>query len=180
MTKENLKKDEKIRGLKLQIERNLDNMQLLLNDHDSRMFELSKKIFEVIAICGREDQKDAAFFLTEQLPLVQEERRELVMENEQFHLSNQEIINDIERAKSDLDRLRVFIDPSLDLNAASQNEVLSHFKEKLDRVHERVEMEKAEERVSLLSELRQDIERAEVDTARELFRKHVLQQKLSE
>jgi hypothetical protein len=175
-----VKKDEKIRGLKLQIERNLDNMQLLLNDHDSRMFELSKKVFEVIAICGKEDQKDAAFFLTEQLPLVQEERRELVMENEQFHLSNQEIINDIERAKSDLDRLRVFIDSNLDLNSASQNEVLGHFKEKLDRVHERIEIEKAEERVSQLSELRTDIENVEIETAREMLRKNYLQEKLSE
>lgn len=155
-------------------------MQLLLNDHDSRMFELSKKVFEVIAICGKEDQKDAAFFLTEQLPLVQEERRELVMENEQFHLSNQEIINDIERAKSDLDRLRVFIDSNLDLNSASQNEVLGHFKEKLDRVHERIEIEKAEERVSQLSELRTDIENVEIETAREMLRKNYLQEKLSE
>lgn len=155
-------------------------MQLLLNDHDARMFELSKKIFEVIAICGREDQKDAAFFLTEQLPLVQEERRELVLENEQFHLSNQELINDIERAKGDLDRLRVFIDPSLDLNSTSQTEILANFKEKLDRVHERIEIEKAEERVSLLTELRTEIEHTEIDTAREMMRKKLLQDKLSE
>ena len=85
---ENIQKDNKTRGLKLQIERNLDNLQVLLHDHDSRIFELTKKTFEVVAICGDDQQKEAAFYLTEQLPLVQEERREVVMENEQFHLSN--------------------------------------------------------------------------------------------
>ena len=180
LLQENIQKDERIRGLKLQIERNLDNMQVLLMDHDSRAFELSKKVFEVIAICGNESQKDAAFFLTEQLPLVQEERREIIMENEQFHLSNQETINDIEKSKAELDRLKVFVDHSIDLDTASQNQVLSHFKERLDKVHDRVEQEKNGEKVSILSELRSELEKLETGTARELSRKMALQQRLVE
>ena len=177
---ENIHKDDRVRGLKLQIERNLDNLQVLMHDHDIRTFDLCKKVFEVVAICGNEQQKDAAFFLTEQLPLVQEERREIVMENEQFHLSNQELINDIERVKSELDRLRVFIDQNFDLESASQQQVLSMFKDKLDKVHERVEQEKLAERVSILSDLRSELEQLEVSTAREIQRKQQLQKKLEE
>lgn len=173
-------KDEKIRGLKLQIERNLDNIQLLLMDHDTRVFELSKKVFEVIAICGSEEQKEAALFLTEQLPLVQEERRELVLENEQFHLSNQETINDIEMIKADLDRFKGIIDQNIDLDRCTQTQVLAHFKAKLDKVLDRVEKQKAEERVTALSEVRSALEGLELDTAKELARKEVLQNKLSE
>jgi hypothetical protein len=173
-------KDEKVRGLKLQIERNLDNVQLLLMDHDTRVFELSKKVFEVIAICGTEEQQEAALFLTEQLPLVQEERRELVMENEQFHLSNQETINDIETVKAELDRFKGIIDQSLDLDRSTQTQILAHFKSKLDKVLDRVEKQKAEERVTALSEIRSTLESLELGTAKELARKEVLQNKLSE
>lgn len=178
--KENLKKDDKIRGLKLQIERNLDNIQLLMVDHDSRMFDLSKKVFEVMAICGKNQQKDAALYLTEQLPQVQEERRELILENEQYHLSNQETINDIERAKNALDRFKVYIDNNIDLDRASQNQVLAHFKEKLDKAHDKVELEKADEKVSVLSELRATLEHQELATAIELLKKQSLQNKYSE
>lgn len=177
---ENIQKDNKTRGLKLQIERNLDNLQVLLHDHDSRIFELTKKTFEVVAICGDDQQKEAAFYLTEQLPLVQEERREVVMENEQFHLSNQEQINDIEKIKSEIDRLKVFIDPNFELETASQQQVLNMFKEKLDKVHDRVEQEKQAERVSILSDVRSTLESLEVMTAKELQRKATLQKKLEE
>lgn len=180
LIKEHVSKDDRIKGLKLQIERNLDNLQVLMMDHDGRMFELSKKIYEVIGISGNQAQKDAAFFLTQQIPLVQEERRELVMENEQFYLTNQEIIVDLERIKADIDRLKVLVDPNLDLDSASQSEVLAHFKDKLDRVTERIEQEKAAERVSVLSDLRNSLERIEIQTAKEFERKKFLQQRMSE
>ena len=45
---ENIHKDEKIRGIKLQIERNLDNLQLLMNDHDHQIYELCKKVYEIV------------------------------------------------------------------------------------------------------------------------------------
>ena len=180
LLQENLQKDEKIRGLKLQIERNLDNTQVLLIDHDSRIFELCKKVFEVIALCGKEAQKDAAFFLTEQLPMVQEERREIILENEQFHLSNQETINDIEKAKAELDRLRVFVDQGIDLDTATQTQVLNHFKERLDKIHDRIDQEKNGEKVSILSELRSELDKLETSTAREMSRKTALQVRLVE
>ena len=175
-----MQRDDRIRGLKLQIERNLDNMQLLMRDHDLRVFDLCKKVFEVVSICGNQAQKEAAFFLTEQLPLVQEERSEILMENEQFHLSNQEIINEIEKTKSQIERLMVYINPNLDLDSASQTQVLNNFKEKLDRVHERIEQEKSAERVSILSELRSELEKVELASAKEFQRRALLQNKLSE
>lgn len=180
MLQENLQKEEKVRGLKLQIERNLDNVQLLLMDHDTRTFDLAKKVYELLGLCAQEQQRDAAFFLTQQLPLVQEERREILMENEQFHLSNQETINDIEQTKSQLDRLKLLIDHSLDLDTASQNQVLAHFKERLDLVHDRVEQEKNGEKVSILSDLRAELESMEMLTAKESARKNQLQNRLSE
>ena len=53
---------------------------------------------------GEEEQKEASYFLIDQLPLLQEERREIVMENEQFHLSNQDLINHIETTKTSIER----------------------------------------------------------------------------
>jgi hypothetical protein len=169
-----------VKGLKLQIERNLDNLQVLMMDHDSQIFELCKKIFEVVGIYGNEQQKEAAYFLIEQLPLIQEERREIVLENEQFHLSNQETIHEIEKVKGDIDRLKNFVDNNIDLETAGQTEILEYLKERLDRVHERVEAEKNGEKVSVLSELRGQIERTEAGLHRETHRKQHLRTQLLE
>ena len=96
LIQENMQKDDSIKGLKLQIERNLDNLQLLMVDHDKQIYDLCKKVYEVIGNLGDKDQKEASYFLINQLPLLQEERRDVVMENEQLHLSNQDLINQIE------------------------------------------------------------------------------------
>jgi hypothetical protein len=72
----------------LQIERNLDNINHMLNDHDNQIYDLCKSAYEKIGQLGDDTEKEAAYFLIEQLPLLQEERRDIVMENEQFHLSN--------------------------------------------------------------------------------------------
>ena len=110
LIQENMQKDDSIKGLKLQIERNLDNLQLLMSDHDTQIYTLCKSVYEVIGTLGDSSQKEASYFLINQLPLLQEERREVIIENEQLHLSNQDLINQIELTKSNIDRSRSLFD----------------------------------------------------------------------
>lgn len=126
----------------------------MVNDHDHQIYDLCKTAFEKIGTLGSEEEKEAAYYLIEQLPSLQEERREIIMENEQFHLSNQETINDIETLKSGIDKLRQLFPPNLDLENCSDYELIECLKEKLDLVQERIEEQKKGERVSKAIDLR--------------------------
>lgn len=118
LIQENMQKDDSIKGLKLQIERNLDNLQLLTSDHDAAIYTLCKNVYEVIGALGDPAQKEASYFLINQLPLLQEERRAIIMENEQLHLSNQDLINQISLTKSNIDQKRSLFDSNINLDTA--------------------------------------------------------------
>lgn len=175
-----MNKDEKVKGVKLQIERNLDNLQLLMHDHDEQIYDLMKRVYGIIAEKGTDEQVEAAYFLVEQMPLLQEERREILMENEQFHLSNQEMINEIERLKSVIDRLRVLFGEEIDLEEAPDKVIFDCLKRRLDSLHERLEEEKKGERVSDVTELRMRLEVLERESHREGERRELLQGQLDE
>ena len=176
---ENMSKDETIKGLKLQIERNLDNLQQLLVDHDNQMYEQCKKVYEMIDRYGEEEQKEASYFLIDQLPLLQEERREIVMENEQFHLSNQDLINHIETTKTSIERQRALFDENLDLDQATYPLILDSLKNKLDSIHERIEQEKNMDKVSKITQLRAALEPLEKGIMDDDHRKQELYEELN-
>jgi hypothetical protein len=54
----------------------------MVNDHDHQVYDLCKAAYEKIGVLGSEEQKEAGYYLIEQLPTLQEERREIIMENE--------------------------------------------------------------------------------------------------
>jgi len=151
-----------------------------MQEHDNQSFELCAKICDVIHEAGATEQKEASLFLLDQLPLLQEERRTVVIENEQFHLSNQELINDTHEIKSELDRLRMLFDNKIDLEDALEDEIAVSLKDKLDHFHQRIEDEKSREKVSIITDLRCQVELIESQILAEDSRRNVLDSRLNE
>lgn len=66
LLQENLDKDEKIKGLKLQIERQIENYQQTIQDYDKKIAEFNLKLLKLME--NTEEQKyEAAQFLVQQM-----------------------------------------------------------------------------------------------------------------
>ena len=120
-------KEEKIKGLTLQLNRQIENYQELFNEQDRKLTAAHVKYLEVAtqSISGaylrfnlmqlvskdpESQEREAAEFLVEQMKGMQEERAKIAIENEQLHLQTQDLIDEIRNLNDELDSFQKYID----------------------------------------------------------------------
>ncbi|EAR83937.2 FHA domain protein (macronuclear) [Tetrahymena thermophila SB210] len=172
LLQENSDKDDKIKGLKLQLSRQIETMQTLYSDFDRKINEYNTKLQRVFD--EHEDigdkQRDAAEFLVQQVAFMQEERKNLAVENENLHTQIQELISEVEKMKQELENYAVLFDVSvmdLSSNKANQGNIISKLKNRIDEFEDLINETKQKESVGKLIELQDLFEEIEKKLDRE-------------
>ncbi|KAL4469368.1 hypothetical protein ABPG72_006004 [Tetrahymena utriculariae] len=172
LLQENSDKDDKIKGLKLQLSRQIETMQTLYSDFDRKINEYNTKLQRVFD--EHEDigdkQRDAAEFLVQQVALMQEERKNLAVENENLHTQIQELISEVEKMKQELENYAILFDVSvmdLSSNKANQGNIISKLKNRIDELEDLINETKQKESVGKLIELQDLFEELEKKFDRE-------------
>ncbi|KAL4430235.1 hypothetical protein ABPG74_014794 [Tetrahymena malaccensis] len=172
LLQENSDKDDKIKGLKLQLSRQIETLQTLYSDFDRKINEYNTKLQRVFD--EHEDlgdkQRDAAEFLVQQVAFMQEERKNLAVENENLHTQIQELISEVEKMKQELENYAIIFDVSvmdLSSNKANQGNIISKLKNRIDELEDLINETKQKESVGKLIELQDLFEELEKKLDRE-------------
>ncbi|KRX06110.1 SMAD/FHA domain [Pseudocohnilembus persalinus] len=112
LLQENIEKEERIKGLKIQLDRQLENFQNTYTEMDKKLNDYNMQILKFMEN-GDNQQFEAAQFLVEQMKQIQEEKKGIYVENENLHVQIQELIAEVERMKNDLSHFENLFDTTL-------------------------------------------------------------------
>lgn len=127
---ENLQKEERIKGYGIQIDRQIENFKAIYSQFDQKIKELNEKI---LAIMEREGEQDyeAGKFLVEQMTIIQDEKMELIMENEKLHKQLQEISMELQDHRNMMEKYQEFFSPNED-----KGQIIARLREKIEEMED--------------------------------------------
>jgi len=171
LIKENIGKEEKIKGLTFQLNRQIENYQTLYAETDRKVANLNSKFISLVSEDREASERQAAEFLVQQMMEIQEERERIANENEQLHLQIQELIGESKRLNEEMQDLQQWFDGErasmIDDRGAGVN--VGKMKMRIDELEDLLHEIKQNEGVRKVTELN--------DTITELERKLAFQEK---
>jgi len=171
LIKENIGKEEKIKGLTFQLNRQIENYQTLYADTDRKVANLNSKFISLVSEEREASERQAAEFLVQQMVEIQEERERIANENEQLHLQIQELIGESKRLNEEMQDLQQWFNGErasmIDDRGAGVN--VGKMKMRIDELEDLLHEIKQNEGVRRVTELN--------DTIAELERKLAFQEK---
>lgn len=110
LIEENFAKEERLKGMQQQMERIMMNYQNLLSEFNIKFNEMNVQVLRIIQkqANGANDTKEAAQFLVDQMRLLQEERKKLILENEELNAVNQDLVSDVDVLNMELGQYQAF------------------------------------------------------------------------
>jgi DNA repair exonuclease SbcCD ATPase subunit len=163
LIKENINKEEKVKGLTLQLNRQIETYQGLYSETDAKIAVLYTKFAQLVSQDEESRERDAAEFLVSQMKQIQDEREKYASENEQLHLQTQELIEEIKRLSGELQEYQKYFDKNemngiLEGKPVNAGKMKSRIEELEDLVYEVKQREGARKTVEL-SDIIVDLER---------------------
>lgn len=115
LLEENFAKDEKVKGMQMQVERLVENLQSMMGEFNSKFNEMNFKVLKLIKQNAvNPSSVEAAEFLVDQMRLIQEERNRIILENEELHMANKELIQEIDGLNIELHHYQALFSPEVD------------------------------------------------------------------
>lgn len=127
---ENAQNEEKLKGYAIQIDRQIDKFKNNYSQFDQKIKELNDKFLSILEKEGQEDY-EAGKFLVEQMSIIQEEKLDLISENEKMHKQLEEMNIEMQDQRNILDKYQDCFSLSED-----KNQIIMRMKDKIEELED--------------------------------------------
>ena len=127
---ENAQNEEKLKGYAIQIDRQIDKFKNNYSQFDQKIKELNYKFLSILEKEGQEDY-EAGKFLVEQISIIQEEKLDLISENEKMHKQLEEMNIEMQDQRNILDKYQDCFSLSED-----KNQIIMRMKDKIEELED--------------------------------------------